>query len=198
MTEVATSPQIECDGIEKLIPLVRLLARRVHAGLPPGSGIEVSDLIQAGNLGLLQAARTFQENQGAGLSGYTKYRIRGEMLDTVRRHAGRGNARKRMLCFSSEDGNRLEDVVPAPGELSPHRQLATRQRAAILEEEVGRLPARYRLVLRLRYSRGLNLKEIGAALKVNESRACQIHRCAIGRLRRALGQRGVSALWHLL
>lgn len=158
----------------------------------------MSDLIQAGNLGLIQAARTFQENHGAGLPGYTKYRIRGEMLDTVRRHAGRGNARKHMLCVSSEGGSGLEDLVPAPGELSPHRQLATRQRAAILEEEVGRLPVRYRLVLRLRYSRGLNLKQIGAALQVNESRACQIHRSAISRLRRALGQRGVNALWHLL
>jgi RNA polymerase sigma factor for flagellar operon FliA len=196
MTEIATAEGIE--RILPMIPLVRLLARRVYAGLPAGSGIEVSDLIQAGNLGLIQAVRTFQESHGARLPGYAKYRIRGEMLDTVRRHTGRGNARWRMQCFSGEDGNGIEDFAPAPGEGSPHRQLATLQRAAILEEEVGRLPVRYRLVLRLRYSGGLNLKEIGAALRVNESRACQIHRSAISRLRQALGQRGVNALWHLL
>ena len=103
-----------------------------------------------------------------------------------------------MHCFSAEEGNRIEDLARAPGEGSPHRQLATLQRAAILEEEVGRLPIRHRLVLRLRYSGGLNLRQIGAALRVNESRACQIHRSAISRLRQALDQRGVNALWHLL
>ena len=66
--------------------LVRILAARVLAGLPRDSGIEMSDLIQAGNVGLLQAARTFCPQNGAPLAGYAKFRIRGEMLDAVRRN----------------------------------------------------------------------------------------------------------------
>jgi RNA polymerase sigma factor for flagellar operon FliA len=189
----------EAEGLERMVPLVRLLALRIHAGLPPGSGIEVSDLVQAGNLGLIQAVRTFKENCGTRLPGYAKYRIRGEMLDTVRRHAGRGDARRCMVASVGADGEQtIEERVSAPAETSPHRQLATLQRATILRQEVARLPDRDRTVLRLRYSRGCSLKDIGAFLDVKESRACQLHASAIGRLRRALGRRGVNALWHLL
>ena len=68
--------------------LVRAVAGRVLARLPRGSGLEMADLIQAGNIGLLQAKRTFNPESGVSLAGYAKFRIRGEMLDTVRRCAG--------------------------------------------------------------------------------------------------------------
>jgi RNA polymerase sigma factor FliA len=78
------------------------------------------------------------------------------------------------------------------------RQLVSRERAAILGQEVQRLPPRYRMVVRLRYSRELSLREIGVVLRVNESRACQLHRSALGRLRRALSSRGVKGFLHLM
>src|ERR1017187_9167215 len=68
--------------------LVRAVAGRVLARLPRGSGLELADLIQAGNIGLLQAKRAFNPENGVSLAGYAKFRIRGEMLDTVRRCAG--------------------------------------------------------------------------------------------------------------
>jgi len=192
------SGEVEGDAFGKMTQLVRWLALRVYAGLPVGSGIDLADLIQAGNVGLIQAVQTFKEKSGTPLNGYARYRIRGEMLDTVRRHRGRGNSRPTMVRGSVEEGEGIEEWAPAPAEGSPHRLLACRQRSDILTQELDRLPVRYRMVLRLRYSRGLTLKEIGATLRVNESRACQIHRSAICRLRRALSQRGVKALWHLL
>ena len=73
--------------------LVRILAARVLAGFPAIRGIEMSDLIQAGNIGLLQATRTFSPQNGAPLAGYAKFRIRGEMLDAVRRNTRSGAAR---------------------------------------------------------------------------------------------------------
>src|SRR6185437_9687624 len=48
------------------------------------------------------------------------------------------------------------------------------------------LPEREKLVMSLYYSEGLNLKEIGAVLKVTESRACQLHGQALVRLKARL------------
>jgi RNA polymerase sigma factor for flagellar operon FliA len=163
--------------------LVRILAARVLAGIPRDSGIEMSDLIQAGNLGLLQAARTFCPENGAPLAGYAKFRIRGEMLDTVRRNSVPGHAGLATRSSTADDGGEREgadpaNMIPALAEHSPHSLLAKNQRAAILGEEVARLPPRHRAVVRLHYSREFSLREIGAVLRVHESRACQIHRSA--------------------
>lgn len=158
----------------------------------------MSDLVQAGNIGLLQAKRTFRPNGGIPLSGYAKFRIRGEMLDTVRRNAG-----QRLINFtrqgeSGDDEMDLESKFAAAPEHSPHNVAASRQRAAIIGQEVERLPPRYRTVVRLRYSRDFSLREIGDALHVHESRACQLHQSALGFLRRALMRRGVQRLGHLM
>jgi len=182
--------------------LVRSLAARVLGCLPKGCGIEMSDLIQAGNLGLIQARRSFNAMNGAPLAGYAKFRIRGEMLDTVKRHAGRGPAaaavRTGIRAGAGDEDFELENSLPASSEDSPLRLTASRQRAAILGEEVERLPPRYRMVVRLRYSREFSLRQIGAALCVNESRACQLHQNALGRLRRALSSRGVHGFLQLM
>jgi RNA polymerase sigma factor for flagellar operon FliA len=178
--------------------LVRAVAGRILARLPRGSGLEMADLIQAGNIGLLQAKRTFKPENGASLAGYAKFRIRGEMLDTVRRCAG-----PIPVCFTrpgddTDDMMDLEANIPAPAEHSPHSLLANDQRSAILGQEVARLPDRYRTVVRLRYSGEFSLREIGAVLRVRESRACQIHQSALGHLRRALSRRGLRFLSSLM
>ena len=200
----AEVPTLTPSGIpiQDMDRLVRSLAARVLGCLPKGSGIEMSDLIQAGNLGLMQAKRSFNSANGAPLAGYAKFRIRGEMLDTVRRNAGRGPVaaaiRTGIKAGPGDEEIELENILPASSEESPLRLTASRERAAILGEEVDRLPPRYRMVVRLRYSREYSLREIGAVLRVNESRACQIHRSALGRLRRALSSRGVKGFSQLM
>jgi RNA polymerase sigma factor for flagellar operon FliA len=195
---VAELPAHSPEPSQEMNRLVRILAARVLAGLPRDSGIEMSDLIQAGNLGFLQAARTFCPQNGAPLAGYAKFRIRGEMLDAVRRNFSPGSAGRATQGSTADDGTDLECMIPAPAEYSPHSLLAKNQREVILGEEVARLPPRYRAVVRLRYSREFSLREIGAVLSVHESRACQLHRSALGRLRRALSKRGLRGMSTLM
>lgn len=192
------NPVEDLNPAQDMSRLVRILASRVLASLPRDSGIEMSDLIQAGNIGLLQAARTFRPQRGAPLAGYAKFRIRGEMLDTVRRNSNPARANFTIQGSTADDGTDLEGAIPAPAEHSPDSLLAETQRAAILDQEVARLPPRYRTVVRLRYSREFSLREIGAALRVHESRACQLHRSALGRLRRALSKRGLEGMSALM
>jgi RNA polymerase sigma factor for flagellar operon FliA len=186
------------EPVQDMNRLVRILAGRVLAGLPRNSGMEMADLVQAGNIGLLQALRTFSPQSGAPLAGYARFRIRGEMLDTVRRNSAPGQSNVTIQGSTSVDGVDLEGMIPAPLEHSPHSLLAKNERAAIIGQEVARLPARYRAVVRLRYCDEFSLREIGAVLRVHESRACQLHRGALGRLRRALSKRGLRGLSTLI
>lgn len=63
--------------------LVRRIAYHLCARLP--SSVEVDDLIQAGMIGLLEAAAQFTAGRGATFETYAGIRIRGAMLDSLRR-----------------------------------------------------------------------------------------------------------------
>jgi RNA polymerase sigma factor (sigma-70 family) len=190
----ASGKSLPAELMPELDRVVRALAGQLRARLPHECGIEMADLIQAGNVGLLQAARSYDSARGAPLAGYAKFRIRGEMLDMVRRNAGRG--RTAVFVETDESGD-WEARLPANPESSPQAGALRRQRLAIIVEELERLPAKDRAVVRLRYSSEMTLGQIGRALSVNESRACQIHQRALGRLKRALWNRGVKHLSHL-
>ena len=64
-------------------PLVKRIAYHLLAKLP--DNVLVEDLIQAGMLGLLEASSNYNDQQGASFATYAGIRIRGAMLDDVRR-----------------------------------------------------------------------------------------------------------------
>jgi len=49
------------------------------------ASVDVGDLIQSGMIGLLEASRNFAQNRGASFETYAGIRIRGAMLDELRR-----------------------------------------------------------------------------------------------------------------
>jgi RNA polymerase sigma factor for flagellar operon FliA len=65
------------------IGLVKRIACHLSARLP--NSIEIDDLMQAGMLGLLEAAGNFDASRGASFDTYAGIRIRGAMLDEVRK-----------------------------------------------------------------------------------------------------------------
>ncbi|HTX04436.1 MAG TPA: sigma-70 family RNA polymerase sigma factor, partial [Steroidobacteraceae bacterium] len=94
----------------------------------------------------------------------------------------------------------LDDTTAAAAEGGddPFRETADEGFREALAQAIEGLPEREKLVMSLYYSEGLNLKEIGAVLKVTESRACQLHGQALVRLKARLadwrdGAAGASA-----
>ncbi len=69
--------------IERHSPLVKRIAHHLLARLP--SSVQVDDLIQAGLIGLLEASRNYDASKGASFETYAGIRIRGAMIDEVRR-----------------------------------------------------------------------------------------------------------------
>lgn len=69
--------------IEKYLPLVSSAAARLAMTLP--EHVDKDDLHSAGLLGLLQALRNFDPACGASFETYARMRVRGAMLDELRR-----------------------------------------------------------------------------------------------------------------
>jgi RNA polymerase sigma factor for flagellar operon FliA len=70
--------------VEKHTSLVKRIAHHLKARLP--SQVQVDDLYQSGMIGLLEAARNYNAMQGACFETYAGIRIRGAMLDELRRN----------------------------------------------------------------------------------------------------------------
>ena len=69
--------------VTKHADLVRRIAHHLAARLP--ASVEIDDLIQAGMIGLIEASRSYDEEQGASFETYASIRIRGAMIDEIRR-----------------------------------------------------------------------------------------------------------------
>lgn len=71
------------DRVLRHVPLVKRIAYHLMGRLP--DSVLVDDLIQAGMVGLLEAIKHYDASQGASFDTYAGIRIRGAMLDEVRR-----------------------------------------------------------------------------------------------------------------
>ncbi|MEM7291856.1 MAG: RNA polymerase sigma factor FliA [Pseudomonadota bacterium] len=75
---------VSCDKlISEHANLVKRIAFHLLNRLPPS--VQAEDLIQAGMIGLLEAAKHYDPSQGASFDTYAGIRIRGAMLDEIRR-----------------------------------------------------------------------------------------------------------------
>jgi len=77
-----------CGGVDELViqhaTLVKRIAYHLKARLP--DTVQVEDLIQAGMIGLIEAGRNYDSGQGARFETYAGIRIRGSMLDELRKN----------------------------------------------------------------------------------------------------------------
>jgi RNA polymerase sigma factor for flagellar operon FliA len=226
-------PAPDADAlVRRHAELVKRIAYHLAGRLP--SSVEVADLIQAGMLGLLEAAANYTADRGASFETYAGIRIRGAMLDALRKldwaprsvHRKARAAAAAMRELEGETGREAQDdevagrmgvsldeyykVVQdaascrlvslndsgnddespltraADDSADPFREIADADFRKALVLAIDELPEREKLVMSLYYDDELNLKEIGAVLKVTESRVCQLHGQALVRLKARL------------
>jgi RNA polymerase sigma factor for flagellar operon FliA len=222
------------ERVAACLPFVESLARRMASTMP--HSIDLGDLVQDGVLGLIDAANRFDEKRGIKFETFAERRVRGAMIDALRRDAWpRGVRRVRreleaareqlrrelgaepsladlakrvgadvsrlertilristiestspMANLETVDSSTLPAVLVPSEPLSPHRlfeQTETRDR---VRQALAMLPERERRIITLYYFEEATMKQIGAAIGVNESRVSQLHARAIMRLKNAL------------
>lgn len=209
---------------EENLNLVKAIARHICVRLPPGQ--QLDDLVQVGMIGLLEASRVYDASLGASFKSYASIRIRGAIMDELRRQSwvprsvqqksrklseaiqavekreGRAATDREIAAEMNESleqyGETLQMVTgctvfslddednffePETGEDLPfnlfHDDAVKRKLASV----IAGLPHQEKMVIALYYDKELNLKEIGEVLDISESRVCQIHSQAVGRMR---------------
>jgi RNA polymerase sigma factor for flagellar operon FliA len=100
------------------IPFVEQLARRVAATMP--HSIDIGDLVQDGVIGLIDAAQRFDEGRGIKFETFAERRIRGAMIDALRKDAWpRGVRRQRRELEAARETLRRElGYEPSPADLA--------------------------------------------------------------------------------
>lgn len=73
------------EMIKKYIPLVKYIASRVIIG--KGKYIDYEDLVGYGMIGLMDAMNKFDESKGMKFSTYSSIRIKGAMIDELRKNS---------------------------------------------------------------------------------------------------------------
>lgn len=71
------------DVVDRYAPLVKRIAHHLLLRMP--ASVQIDDLIQSGMIGLIEAARKYDVSKGASFETYAGIRIRGSMLDEVRK-----------------------------------------------------------------------------------------------------------------
>src|SRR5262249_23320377 len=89
------------------LPFVEQLARRVAATMP--HSIDIGDLVQDGVIGLIDAADRFDEGRGIKFETFAERRVRGAMIDALRKDAWpRGVRRQRRELEGAREALRRE------------------------------------------------------------------------------------------
>src|SRR5215212_7914159 len=89
------------------LPFVEALARRVAATMP--HSIDIGDLVQDGVIGLIDAANRFDEDRGIKFETFAERRVRGAMIDALRKDAWpRGVRRQRRELDAAREALRRE------------------------------------------------------------------------------------------
>ncbi len=78
-----TSMEDKTSIVEQYAPLVKRIAHHMLARLP--ASVQLDDLLQAGMIGLLEASTKFDGGKGAKFETFAGIRIRGAMLDEIRK-----------------------------------------------------------------------------------------------------------------
>ena len=98
-----------------------------------------------------------------------------------------------MANLESVDSSTLPAVLVPSEPLSPHRLFEQTESRERVRAALATLPERERKIITLYYFEEATMKQIGAAIGVNESRVSQLHARAISRLKAALLGKPVRA-----
>jgi RNA polymerase sigma factor for flagellar operon FliA len=181
--------------IERYSDLAVGIARCMR--IPSTSLADRDDAASAAMIGLIGAVDRFDPRRGVPFEAYAALRIRGAVVDELRRVDERGRADRRpegaelavsldvLMEKGAHQGPAVDDGF---AERYEEEDLKTR-----VQDALGRLPARQREVIARYYGDELTLRETGVKMGVSEARACQLHGRAIQSLRRELSVQVAAA-----
>ncbi len=206
-TERAALTNPTSEEITEHLPLVQRIVAHFMRRLP--RSVQREDLIAAGTLGLFHALRSSEHTCPEMFAAYARIRIRGSIVDELRRHDWSPRRRKdptasvngNPASVTSISGASLPPVRPVVAVVgfddlpagstaglahegaSPLDDVLARREHDALHAAVDQLPERERDIVRMRYFQGMPSKAIAQAMGLSEARISQLHARATTRLK---------------
>jgi RNA polymerase sigma factor (sigma-70 family) len=174
LEEIMPEPDLRKDLVASQLGFVVRAARRI-ARRYRGVGLDILDLIQEGNVALLQAVNEWLDHppQSAHFHAFIAQRV-----DRALRQCADGAWRESARSCSLEEHWDELCQVEAPGELEPGARLIHREGQEVMIAVLGSLDRRRRRVVARRFGlldgRERTYEEIGQALGVSRARAAQL------------------------
>lgn len=199
------------DVMEECLPMVRRIAGSVSAQFGTPTGMDTDDLVSCGLLGLAEAHKRFDSARGGQFSGFAAIRVRGAMLDAIRKQdwvPRKVRARLRSVKeaetiagISETNARRMAGVSPLevfaqtfsldeagaetmadPGS-EVGQGLEEEEEKSQLSRAIENLDERSRLIVTLFYFEEIDMTKIARILGVSESRVSQLHGKALMKMR---------------
>jgi RNA polymerase sigma factor for flagellar operon FliA len=181
----------EKDQIVRHASLVKRIAYHLLNRLPPT--VQIDDLIQAGMVGLLEAASNFDADMGASFETIENETGEDAKDSDVALALGISlgdyhqilidSSSSRIYSIDTMEENTQDAAIPSSSEITPEEALSHDEYRRQLTESIRQLPEKEQLVMSLYYDDELNFREIGEILDVTESRICQLHGQALLRVK---------------
>ena len=176
------------ERVQRFLPMVRRLAWHVHGS--GRQGIELEDLMQAGLVALTECAQRHAGPGEDGFAAYAKLRVRGAMVDLIRRHIPLARSATRheapVRLESIDEAYSDSDLAFADARPDSFALLADEELRGAVAGAIADLPERLQLVIQLYFVEELNLAEIAETLQVSVPRVHQLKAQALAALRSAL------------
>ncbi|MBX3228587.1 MAG: sigma-70 family RNA polymerase sigma factor [Labilithrix sp.] len=169
--------------------------------------VQREDLVAAGSVGLLHALRSKKHTCPEMLAAYARIRIRGAIIDELRRHDW--SPRRRRTPGATTPSPVITNGAPAPAEKpegvvvigfddlppthaireegpSPLEQVETSRENGDLRRAVDKLPPRERSIVCMRYFEDQSSKSIATMMGLSEARVSQLLARATAQLKELL------------
>lgn len=173
--------QGDAEGRLHLIEAYQPLVFKIVMQIRPPDPV-LMDMLQEGTIGLIEAVERFDHTRGVRFSTFATYRIRGRVLNSLRR--------VRPVEYSLEQDG--EDDMPLLTRLADPDSddaLAGVEEAAMLvqvRQAIDALPARERAILRATYVELRDPRRIAADLRISLSHFYRLHKQAIAHMRQVV------------
>jgi RNA polymerase sigma factor for flagellar operon FliA len=199
------------------------LVDEVARGIPVRAGLAArataDDLQAFGREGLLDAARSYNEERGVPFEAWARLRIRGAIVQGLRQWGMSKRRLRDVLVSRPEEAEEVtaeghaQSEIGGPvrrrtngawergaGAVSPERLAAIAEVQALLRRIVDNLPDRQRELVRRCHFEGQSQEAAARALGIGPSAAGEEHARALVRIRKKLARQGVdvrSVTWLL-
>ncbi|WP_299493881.1 RNA polymerase sigma factor FliA [uncultured Shewanella sp.] len=146
--------------VEQYAPLVKKIAHHLLARLP--ASVQLDDLLQAGMMGLLEASANFDGSKGAKFETFAGIRIRGSMLDEMRRGDWVPRSVHRNQRRVAQVIDELEQVL---GRDARDQEIADRLELSLVDY--------HRILNDISVGKVVGIEDLGVSLDVLDADECQ-------------------------